>query len=262
MNMIYTPQGKVDTLIEGTGSPIMFIHGTSAQASIWLPIIQALQLNIDWQCICPNLPGSGKTPRTSLLSIDSIAQQVIGILDALHIKKCPVIGISLGASLALYMASTYAERFSSVVSIGGYLKSQGTSLEKILDQWKQAIKTDLHFAVSLMLHYFYSDDFLQKKSSQQIDHLIKTMLKQNNWQGTLEQIELNEKVNIEPQLLIKQPTLLISGKKDQLVPYEFANQLYHRIPQAKLIETNTGHIGIIECPKEIANILINFIKSK
>ena len=52
MNMIYTPQGKVDTLIEGTGSPIMFIHGTSAQASIWLPIIQALQLNIDWQCIC------------------------------------------------------------------------------------------------------------------------------------------------------------------------------------------------------------------
>ena len=93
MNMIYTPQGKVDTLIEGTGSPIMFIHGTSAQASIWLPIIQALQLNIDWQCICPNLPGSGKTPRTSLLSIDSIAQQVIGILDALHIKKLSLIHI-------------------------------------------------------------------------------------------------------------------------------------------------------------------------
>lgn len=259
---IHTPQGKVDTLIEGTGSPIIFIHGTSAQASIWLPIIQTLQLNIDWQCICPNLPGSGKTPRTELLSIDLIAQQIISILDTLHIKKCAVVGISLGACLALYMASVYAERFSSVVSIGGYIKSRGTSLEKILAQWEQAIKTDLHLAASLMLHYFYSEDFLQKKSSQQIDHLIKTILKQSNWPGTLDQIELNKKVNIEPQLLIKQPTLLISGQKDQLVSYEFANQLYHRIPQAKLIETNTGHVGIIERPKEIANILISFIKSK
>ena len=60
-----------------------------------------------------SLPGSNG------FGFEQTAEAIMGLLDGLHVENTVLVGYSLGARLALYLAEKHGHRLQTVVSISG-----------------------------------------------------------------------------------------------------------------------------------------------
>jgi len=102
---------------EGSGPPIVLIHGLGSAATAWRLIIPNLAR--ESEVIAFDLPGHGQTPYQRGLKMDpkSLGELVIENLDGLGIDKFDLVGNSLGGWVALEMAAAHPDRVNSVTAL-------------------------------------------------------------------------------------------------------------------------------------------------
>src|SRR5688572_14774917 len=84
---------------EGTGTPLVLIHGFPLDHSMWDVLLPHLQ---DVDVITPDLRGFGESAVVDgTYTVDDMADDVIGLLDALKIEKAALVGHSMGGYVAL-----------------------------------------------------------------------------------------------------------------------------------------------------------------
>ncbi len=110
---INTPTGILSYEIEGEGIPIMFVHGFGEDGSVWNENAQALAS--EYQIIIPHLSGSYLSPIQNLLLVDNIsmesmAEDLLKIIDAENLDKAVMLGHSMGGYITLAFAEKYNER--------------------------------------------------------------------------------------------------------------------------------------------------------
>jgi pimeloyl-ACP methyl ester carboxylesterase len=86
---------------QGSGAPLMLLHGTNSSRSIWKPLLPKLSkgrevLNVD-------LPAHGQSPPSSFTPLDS-ARELAALLDDLELERVAVVGHSSGGWTALELA--------------------------------------------------------------------------------------------------------------------------------------------------------------
>ena len=59
---------------------------------------------------------------------EETAEAIVGLLDGLNVKDVVVVGYSLGARLALYLAEKHGHRLGTVVSVSGSTGLKGMHL--------------------------------------------------------------------------------------------------------------------------------------
>jgi len=99
---------------EGTGSPVILLHGFGESGSIWNEQVNFLKPY--FRIIIPDLPGSGasKMPETGeqFLTMDDYADAIKIILEQENIKTCTLIGHSMGGYITMAFAEKYPERLN------------------------------------------------------------------------------------------------------------------------------------------------------
>lgn len=102
---------------DGKSQTIIFVHGLGSSQNYYFPIVPYLETN--YRCITVDTYGSGRSTYTGgEVSIDSIAADVLGVLDALGLKEAVVVGHSMGGVVATQLGSTHHDRIRGVVAIG------------------------------------------------------------------------------------------------------------------------------------------------
>jgi pimeloyl-ACP methyl ester carboxylesterase len=96
---------SIQYTVEGSGPPVVLIHGLFASGDLnWrLPGITAA-LAKDYQVISMDVRGhggSGKPKETNAYGAES-AEDVVRLLDHLHIPKAHVIGYSIGGMITIH----------------------------------------------------------------------------------------------------------------------------------------------------------------
>jgi pimeloyl-ACP methyl ester carboxylesterase len=103
-------------LSQGSGPPVLLLHGVSLSAAAWAPLFTQLpQLRL----LAVDLPGHGLSDPTVFRKgqVREYARRLIDdVIDALGLDRVPVIGHSLGAMFALWYAGS--NRISGLVAIG------------------------------------------------------------------------------------------------------------------------------------------------
>src|SRR3978361_1340076 len=99
----------------GAGLPVILIHAFANDGALWKPQIEAFAKR--FRIVAPDLRGFGGSPATdgSAVSMDLYADDVIELMDHLHIKRAVIGGISLGGYVALSLALRFPERTSGLV---------------------------------------------------------------------------------------------------------------------------------------------------
>ncbi len=94
---------------EGTGSPVILLHGFGESGSIWNEQVNFLKPY--FRIIIPDLPGSGASKMPEMgeqfLSMDDHADAIKIILEKENIKTCTLIGHSMGGYITLAFAEKY-----------------------------------------------------------------------------------------------------------------------------------------------------------
>ena len=105
----------------GDGPDVVLIHGLTGNLAVWhLQIVPLLWDH--FRVTTYDLRGHGYSsmPPTGY-DADHMAQDLLGLLDALEIERAALVGHSYGADIALYAAHLHPERVEQIVAIEGAL---------------------------------------------------------------------------------------------------------------------------------------------
>ena len=143
--MYYFPTKK----LKKNSEPIVFIDGTGMDDSVWTWSVRYfLRKNRDVLSI--DLPGLGKSSGKLISSISGFSDQVFKLLDNNSVKKCSIVGHSMGSLIALEMASSQPHRVKSMSLIGTAYPMQ------VNDQLLEFAKSDVQKAIDILTFMGYS----------------------------------------------------------------------------------------------------------
>lgn len=105
---------------QGSGEPVILIHGHSLDRRMWDG--QFSELARHYRVIRYDMRGYGKsTPQTENFQFTH-AEDLIVLMDSLHIDKAHIIGLSLGGEVGADMVGWFPERVRSAVLVSGNLR--------------------------------------------------------------------------------------------------------------------------------------------
>ena len=101
----------------GKGEPIIFIHGSLSFGMETFKKQDHFFEN-DYRCICIDLRSHGKSKCEELTwNTESLSEDIIELMNKLHIEKAHLIGHSMGGDVAMYCAVKHSDRVKSVTAI-------------------------------------------------------------------------------------------------------------------------------------------------
>lgn len=103
-------------IAEGTGIPLVFQHGLGGNLDVAKNMLSGLE-NV--RLVCMDARGHGKTlfDEATPPSFNRYADDVIRLLDHLDIEKTVMGGISMGAGIALNLATRYPDRLLGLILV-------------------------------------------------------------------------------------------------------------------------------------------------
>src|SRR5262245_47186431 len=100
---------------EGPGAAVVLLHGFPLSRGMWTSQVEGI--GSIFRVIAPDLRGHGDSPAPEgVYTMDEMADDVIELLDALHLDIPVVIGgLSMGGYVALSIAARYPERLRALM---------------------------------------------------------------------------------------------------------------------------------------------------
>src|SRR3974377_1802127 len=106
----------------GMGFPVLFISGLGGFASFWQD--QVATFGTRFEVVTFDHRGIGQSDQARLgYTIERMAADVVGLLDALRIKRTHVVGHSTGGAIAQVLAIEHPNRLASVVLSATWTKA-------------------------------------------------------------------------------------------------------------------------------------------
>lgn len=102
--------------VTGRGIPIVLLHGFTGDTSIWNTL--QTQLEKHYSVIAIDLLGHGQSDKPvdlGLYRMESVACDVIKLMQSLTVGKMHLLGYSMGGRLALYLAVHFPQYFHSLI---------------------------------------------------------------------------------------------------------------------------------------------------
>ena len=258
MGMATHRVGNVDVGygLEGSGDPVVLVHGTSSSRLSWE--LQAPALSAKYTLITPEFPGSGETvdpDPTRPITVDELATQAIAVADACGADRFHVAGWSLGAVVAAAISAAVPSRVRSAVLVNGWVTTDAR-MRFTFDFWNRLLAVD----PELFARYAFADGLTagahEAFTNEGIEALVGPMAL-GFAPGTNRQVDLDRVVDIADRLgAITAPTLVIGGIEDRWVDIVHSRQLANDLKGAKLVELACGHLVPTEQAETLTNLML------
>jgi pimeloyl-ACP methyl ester carboxylesterase len=264
------PKVKVDGVnlyyeIHGDGFPLLMIQGLSENVYWWdQPVIDGLSKHL--KTVIFDNRGVGRSDDlVGDLTIESMAADALGLMDALSINQAHILGHSMGGMIAQELALKFPERVKKLVlcstSCGGS-KAEPASKETQIILTKLSFKGHTRSLVEKAIPHVVTKKFMDENPEfieKKIDDILiiptgPTTFKAQigSWMRYNSYRKLKE-MNI--------PTLIMHGKQDILVPPSNGDLLATKIPNAEIVHFDSNaHLIHTEEPDKFNEVLLKFLK--
>jgi pimeloyl-ACP methyl ester carboxylesterase len=101
---------------EGTGPPVLFVHGLLVDGRLWSKVVE--RLRGDFRCITPDWPlGSHRVAMSAEagLTPDDIADMVVELVDRLDLGPVTLVGNDSGGAICQLVATRFPDRIERLV---------------------------------------------------------------------------------------------------------------------------------------------------
>jgi pimeloyl-ACP methyl ester carboxylesterase len=245
--------------------PIVLLHGTSASLHTWDGWLQHLKTTR--RVIRMDLPGFGLTgphPQHDY-RIDSYVGFVVATMDALGVRQAVLAGNSLGGEIAWNVAVQHPERVNRLVLVdaAGYpFVPQSVPLGFRIARMPVANRVMEHTlprsVVASSVRNVYGDP--SKVSEALIDRYVELTRREGNRAALVQRMKLARNSDSSRIAQIKQPTLILWGRQDRLIPPDNAERFARDIVGAQLVVFEAlGHVPQEEDPAQSLAPVLRFL---
>ena len=245
---------------EGSGAPVMLVHGFAEDGAIWDKV--AAGLRSACRLLIPDLPGSG---RSSFLAegttMESMAAALKNVLDQEGIDRCVLIGHSMGG----YITLSFSELFPERVRAFGFFHSTAyaDSEEKKAGRQKSIAFIGQHGAAPFIRQS--TPNLFAPETQKSRPELIENMIQRYSGFSPESLCAYLEAMRQRPERLsvlerFDGPILFVIGEKDQVVPLEQSLKQCH-LPHVSLVHIlpTSGHMGMLEDAEAGSRIIQSFL---
>ena len=244
--------------INGTGVPLVLIHGTGASLHTWEKWTNTLEK--DFKVISLDMPAFGLTGpnETGKYSLAYYAQFLDTFLTQIGVDSCYVGGNSLGGAISWKYTTMYPNKVKKLILLdaGGYPPENEDDEPPLAFQlakspiWSKVLLTMTPRSLfeSSMKEVYHDDDLVTDKL---IDRYYELYLRAGNRQAFIDRVNNMEYTNPAEIKTITAPTLIQWGKTDEWIPLANAYKFQKDIVGSELVlYDNAGHLPMEEIPEE------------
>lgn len=244
----------------GTLTPLLLFNGIGANLELVFPFVQAL--SPDLEVIAFDVPGVGgsSTPSTPY-RFPGLAKLAARMLDYLDYGQVCALGVSWGGALAQQFAHDYPERCKKLVlcatSAGAVMIPGKPKVLMRMASPRRYIQPSygVHIAPDIYGGAFRRDPGLAMKHAAKVRSSGKV--------GYYWQLAAGLGwTSIHWLHKIKQPTLVLAGDDDPIIPLANMRLIAWRIPNAELHVIDDGHLFLVTRAETVAPIIMKFLEEE
>lgn len=269
---------EISYIKEGTGEKtLLFVHGLSSNADAWSKNIAVLKK--DYTCVALDLPGYGKSSKPDASYTASYFAEVVQqFIEKLELKNIVLVGHSMGGQASIKLATMYPERIEKLILVAPagleqFSEASSNVMKSFFTTASVKNTTDAQIEKNYALNFYVQPKDVSKmitdrkkiKEASNFDAHCEAIVKSVS--GMLNDPVYNDLENIS------QPTLVIFGNQDMLIPNRYFNPTLtteavgniavEKIKQARLeFIKDAGHFVQFEKPKEVNALIHQFVDGK
>ncbi|MBS0406950.1 MAG: poly(3-hydroxyalkanoate) depolymerase [Proteobacteria bacterium] len=239
--------------------PLLLFNGIGSRIELLAPFVE--HLDPEREIIALDIPGTGESPATPFpYRLWMMARLVGRLLEQLKIERVDILGVSWGGTLAQQFALQNPRRCRRLVlaatATGGML-----------------VPGDLSVLAKMTTPRRFKDpNFMKENLGALYGGLARTdpellaefarLSRSPSRRGYLyQQMALAGWVSAPLLPLLRQPTLILAGNDDPLVPMVNARIMARLIPHSTLVELDDGHLFLFTKARESAASVDRFLDS-
>jgi pimeloyl-ACP methyl ester carboxylesterase len=249
---------------------LLLIHGYTASTYVWHQVAPKIA-DQGFHVIAIDLLGFGfsEKPRWFDYSIASQARMVLRFMNRLGIGKATLVGSSYGGAVCSWFTLDNPERVEKLVLVGAVINDRpmthplmrvisvpgvGETISPFLIDSRAFLKFRMQGTLDPSNHHLITEERVEAvlrplRAADAHNSLLMTI---KNWDAN--RIE-------EDAHLINQPTLLLWGDNDTVIPIGNGEKLYDKILNSRfVIFKNCGHIPPEENPELFTALVTEFCK--
>ncbi|MEO7158620.1 MAG: pimeloyl-ACP methyl ester esterase BioH [Vicinamibacterales bacterium] len=247
----------------GAGPPLVLLHGWAMHSGLWGPLVP--QLAARFRVHAVDLPGHGRSSSVVPCTLDDVMAAVAARFDG-ESGRLTVVGWSLGGAVAMHWAKVEADRIGRLVLIS-------TSPRFVAgDDWPHAMTAETlgRFGDELRVSYRHTMTrflSLQLQGSDDGRAALAVLRRRFFERGEPAPAALADALAPLAALdlraavpAIAQPTLVIAGDRDTLVPLGAAQWLAATLPNARLATiAGAAHVPFLSHRSAFERALTGFL---
>src|SRR5271169_188003 len=236
--------------------PLLLFNGIGANLELAEPFMRAMD---ERECVIFDIPGVGGSPPPALpYRPSTIARWAAGIVEQLGYQTVDVAGVSWGGGAAQQFAHQYPKICRKLVlaatSPGAIMVPGSPSV-----LWKMATPRrylDREF-MRRIAPEIYGGGFRHKPEL--VDALAEAMSGASQIGYAYQILAMAGWTSLPWLWTLKQPTLILAGRDDPIVPLANGRLMARMIPNSRLEILEDGHLFMVSRPVETAAIVETFL---
>lgn len=243
---------------------VTFVHGAGGSSSIWFKQIRDFKKHFN--VLILDLRGHGnskpsiKDTFNPKYTFDSITDDIVEVVDHLHIKQSHFIGISLGTILIRNLAEQRPNLVKSMILGGAVFKLNFKS--QLLMKLGVIFKSVVPY---MLLYKLFAFIIMPKKNHKKSRLLFVNEAKKLYQKEFIRWFKLTSEINPLLRFFrskdIKIPTLYVMGSEDHLFLPSIKDIVANHVNSSLHVIKQCGHVVNVEQPKEFNTKTIGFIHS-
>jgi len=243
-------------------TPLIFLHGYPFDKSSWNGQLDALQLVT--RVIAYDIRGfGGSIDEDTAMSIDLFADDLIRFMDALHIERAIVCGLSMGGYIALNAQKRFPERFTGLILCDTQCNADSPEGKANRYRAIEGIKSKgvTEFGEAFVKKVFAPASLESKKDV--VEKVRQVVLANSAPIMMAGLVALAERTESCSTLVnISVPTLFLCGADDAITPTAQSQFMHDKVTGSVLrIIENAGHVSNLEQPETFNFYIRDFLES-
>lgn len=242
----------------GQGTPVLWLQGLGADHTAWSP--QLARFSSRFRCLAPDNRGVGHTAPGGPISLRLLAEDAAALLAARAGEPAHVVGLSMGASIAMELARLAPERVRSLtlVSASAVIEPR---LRELLLAWREIYPRVPPGVFQRQANtWLFSWRFFERASAAAavIQYAERAAAPAAWFVAQLEAAMSHDARGWLPELRV--PALVITGEEDAMVPPRLGATLAELIPDARFVVIpQAGHSVNLEQQAPFHHALTRFL---
>jgi aminoacrylate hydrolase len=232
--------GEIHYEEAGSGHPLVFVSGLNGVARAWQPQIAAFSAH--YRVIAYDQRGTGASDKLQRkFSIDQMAEELAGLMDALEIERAHLVGLSTGGAIGQTLAIEHPERIARLVMCSTWTHCDPWF--RRLFEARQAVYRQGGAALHGLFHplWLYPPDWVNAHDAEIAEEQKRAAAEAPPVEISVARIDALLAFDRRADLgRIRAPTLILAADNDYITPPYFSEGLARAIPGAKLIMMRGG----------------------